>query len=150
MEVFTSEELAFLEEAGSGDAPRLARIATRGPGGMPHVTPVGWRLDPDRHVIEVGGIRLARTKKFRDIERTGVAALVIDDVLPPWRPRGIEVRGEAHAIDGPDPVIRIVPTRIVSWGLADDHGIGSLTSRSLAIPPDDRRSPPGSRPVSVR
>ena len=32
-------------------------------------------------------------------------------------PRGIEVRGEAEAIEEPEPLIRIYPRRIISWGL---------------------------------
>jgi pyridoxamine 5'-phosphate oxidase family protein len=43
--------------------------------------------------------------------------LVIDDVLPPWRPRGVEVRGQAEAVTEPQPLIRIHPQRIISWGL---------------------------------
>lgn len=45
------------------------------------------------------------------------AALVIDDVQPPFRPRGIEIRGRAEVIDGSEPMIRIYPERIVAWGL---------------------------------
>jgi pyridoxamine 5'-phosphate oxidase family protein len=78
---------------------------------------VGWALHPEAGVIEVGGRDLTATKKFRDVARTGRAAIVIDDVLPPWRPRGVEVRGRAEAIDGPRPRIRIHPERIVSWGV---------------------------------
>jgi pyridoxamine 5'-phosphate oxidase family protein len=37
--------------------------------------------------------------------------------IDPWRPRGIEVRGRAEAIDGSRPLIRIHPERIVPWGL---------------------------------
>jgi len=47
-------------------------------------------------------------------------ALVIDDVLPPWRPRCVMIRGTARTIparatDGA--LIRITPEKIVSWGL---------------------------------
>jgi pyridoxamine 5'-phosphate oxidase family protein len=64
-------------------------------------------------------LRLARTKKFRDVGRGGRAAIVIDDLVSvdPWQPRGIEVRGRAEAIAGDRPLIRIHPERIVSWGL---------------------------------
>jgi pyridoxamine 5'-phosphate oxidase family protein len=57
-----------------------------------------------------------------------MAALVVDDVLPPWQPRAVEVRGEAVTLDTggkaimdgfDDPIIQIRPTRIVSWGLED-------------------------------
>ena len=34
-----------------------------------------------------------------------------------WRPRGIEVRGSAEAIEKPEPVIRSHPRRIVAWGI---------------------------------
>lgn len=109
---FTEAQLAYLQ----GER-RLGRLATVGPDGMPHVAPVGWSLDPTAGVVEIGGIDFASTKKFRDAARTGVAALVVDDVLPPWRPRGVEIRGRAEAIAEPRPLIRIHPTRIVSWGL---------------------------------
>jgi pyridoxamine 5'-phosphate oxidase family protein len=112
---FTEGELAYLLEAG-----RLARLATVGVDGMPHVTPVGWSLNVEDGALEVGGFALARTKKFRDIRRTGQAAIVVDDVLPPWKPRGIEIRGRAEALDGPPPVIRIHPVRIVSWGIESE------------------------------
>src|ERR687886_682212 len=74
-------------------------------------------LSADGQSVEVGGIDLARTKKFRDVARTHRAAIVIDDVLPPWRPRGVEIRGIAEALDGPPALIRLRPRRIVSWGL---------------------------------
>jgi pyridoxamine 5'-phosphate oxidase family protein len=112
MSFFTEAELAYLQ----GER-RLARLATVGPDGTPHVTRVGWSLVLDDHVIEVGGRDFGNTKKFRDVARTGRAALVIDDVLPPWRPRGVEVRGQAEAVTEPQPLIRIHPQRIISWGL---------------------------------
>jgi pyridoxamine 5'-phosphate oxidase family protein len=110
--VFTDAELGYLR----GER-LLGRIATVGTDGMPHIAPVGWRLDEDDTAIVVSGRDFAATKKFRDIAATGLAAIVIDDVQPPWRPRGVEVRGRAEAIDGPEPRIRILPVRVVSWGL---------------------------------
>jgi pyridoxamine 5'-phosphate oxidase family protein len=115
MTMFTEAELSYLRRK-----RRLARIATVGAGGTPHVTPVGWFLADQGTVIEVGGIDPAATKKFRDIARTHRAAIVIDDVLPPWQPRGIEVRGRAEAIAEPQPVIRIHPERILSWGIESE------------------------------
>ena len=114
MSVFTEDELAYLH-----GGRRLARLATVGADGTPHVVPVGWSLDGERDVIEIGGRDFALTKKFRDVRRHGRAAVVIDDLAStdPWRPRGIEVRGRAEAIDGPRSVIRIHPQRIVSWGI---------------------------------
>jgi pyridoxamine 5'-phosphate oxidase family protein len=115
MSAFSSAELAYLH----GER-RLARLATVGPDGTPHVTPVGmWSVDPDTGVVEITGHDFAATKKFRDVARTHRAAIVVDDVLPPWRPRGIEIRGQADAISDPEPAIRIHPERIIGWGLED-------------------------------
>ena len=118
MTVYTEAELAYLQ----GER-RLAHVATVGKDGTPHVTPVGmWSVDPDSGVVEVTGHTFAATKKFRDVARSGRAAIVVDDVLPPWQPRGVEVRGHAEAVDGPQPSIRIRPTRIVAWCLDDTGG----------------------------
>ncbi len=119
MSVYTQAELAYLQ----GER-RLAHVATVGRDGTPHVTPVGmWSVDPDSGVVEVTGHSFAATKKFRDVARNGRAAIVVDDVLPPFQPRGIEIRGHAEAVDGPSPRILIHPERIVGWGL-DDPGRG--------------------------
>ncbi len=116
MEIFTDAEMEYLREG-----RRLGRLATVGPEGMPHVTPVGWRLSDSGDEFVIGGIDVERTKKFRDVERTGRAAFVVDDVLPPWKPRGVEVRGTATAVRGPDSGIRLRPERVVSWGLESEE-----------------------------
>jgi pyridoxamine 5'-phosphate oxidase family protein len=64
-------------------------------------------------------------------------ALVVDDVVStqPWRVRFLEVRGTAEAVEtaGPaaDPgdasVIRIRPTRILSFGIEEPPGEPHLT-----------------------
>ena len=126
MSSFSESELAYLDER------RLGRIATVGKDGTPHVVPVGWAYDREHDAIQVGGFELQKTKKFRDIERTGRAAVVIDDLasVDPWRPRGVEVRGHAEAIASPQAVIRILPERIVSWGIESDR-IGERNARSV-------------------
>jgi len=98
---------------------QLGRLAPVGADGTPHVVPVGWIYNAVRETIDIGGRELEQSKKFRDVVRTGRAAIVIDDLesTDPWRPRGIEVRGRGEAIALPTPLIRIHPERIVSWGL---------------------------------
>ena len=112
--MFTDAELAYL-----GGGRQLGRLATIGADGTPHVVPVGWIYNAATETIDIGGYELEESKKFRDVTRTGRAAIVIDDLesVDPWRPRGIEVRGQAEAISLPTPLIRIHPERIVSWGL---------------------------------
>jgi len=114
MASFTAAELTFLRSV-----RLLGRVATVGSDGMPHVTPVGWSLGQGGDTIEVGGHDMASSKKFRDVASTGRAALVIDEVVPPWKPRGIEVRGRAEVVMEPQPLIRIHPERVRSWGLKD-------------------------------
>lgn len=125
MSVFTNAELRYL-----AGGRQLGRIATVGADGTPHVVPVGWIYNAARDAIEIGGIELERSKKFRDIARTGRAAIVVDDLesTDPWRPRRVEVRGRAEAIALPTPLIRIHPERIVSWGLGPGRNARSVTS----------------------
>jgi pyridoxamine 5'-phosphate oxidase family protein len=125
MSVFTKSELTYL----LGER-RLARVATVGPDGTPHVMPVGWSYNPDHATIDIGGMNLERSKKFRDVQRTARAAVVIDDLAStdPWRPRGIEVRGRAEIANG---VIRLHPERIISWGLDSDI-LGRYNARTIA------------------
>ncbi|HEY7121022.1 MAG TPA: PPOX class F420-dependent oxidoreductase [Solirubrobacterales bacterium] len=119
MSAFTDSELGYLGERVPG---RLARIATVGKDGTPHVVPVGWRFNRELETIDVGGMNFAETKKFRDVRRSGRASIVIDELVStdPWQPRGIEIRGRASAIDGERALIRIHPERIVSWGLESE------------------------------
>jgi len=130
MNPFTNHELGYL----LGDR-RLARLATVGPDGTPRVTPVGWSLNPELGTIDVGGHDLAETKKFRDAAQSRRAAIVIDDVQPPWQPRGVEVRAEAEAIEGPPALIRLHPRRILSWGL-ESSDVGSRRARDVVGSPE--------------
>ncbi|HYB28074.1 MAG TPA: PPOX class F420-dependent oxidoreductase [Solirubrobacteraceae bacterium] len=125
MSVFTDAELRYLT-----GGHQLGRVATVGVDGTPHVVPVGWIYNAARDTIDIGGHELERTKKFRDVARTGRAAIVIDDLesTDPWRPRGVEIRGRAEAIALPTPLIRIHPERIVSWGLEAARSARTVTS----------------------
>lgn len=92
---------------------------------MPHVVPLGWRYNPELDTIDIGGRDFARTRKFRNAQHNPNVALVVDDVLPPWRPRCVLVRGRAEPLaeaTGPDgepagSIIRLHPTEVISWGM---------------------------------
>jgi pyridoxamine 5'-phosphate oxidase family protein len=113
MSAFTDHELAYLQ----GER-RLGRIGTVGKDGTPHVAPVGWSYNPEHDTIDVGGRDFEQSKKYRDVGASGRAAIVIDDLAStnPWRPRGVEIRGRAEALEQ-QALIRIHPERIVSWGI---------------------------------
>jgi pyridoxamine 5'-phosphate oxidase family protein len=121
MSVFSENELDYLA------SKRLGRLSTIGTDGFPHVVPLGWSYNPALDTIDIGGRDLARTKKFRNVKANPKVALVIDDVLPPWRPRCVMVRGEAEALEETasadsmplGAVIRIHPRQVISWGMDD-------------------------------
>jgi pyridoxamine 5'-phosphate oxidase family protein len=132
MSVFTANELDYLARQ------RLGRIATIGPDGQPHVVPTSFRHNAEHDAIDVGGLRMSQTKKVRDVRRTGRASIVIDDVLPPWQPRMIEVRGTAAVLpEGgkavnerfEDTIVRIQPVRIISFGIES----GELAANARSV-----------------
>ena len=114
MSSFSDAELAYLK----GER-RLGRVATVGKDGTPHVAPVGWSYNDQADTIDIGGRNFEASKKYRDVERSGRAAIVIDDLAStdPWRPRGVEVRGRAEVVSDPGAMIRIHPDRVISRGL---------------------------------
>lgn len=120
MSVFTEKELEYLT------TQRLGRLATVDERGNPHVVPVGFHYNPNTDTIDIGGHGLAQSRKWRHIDNHPRVAFVVDDVLPPWRPRSIEVRADAELLEnggqefGPGfapEIIRLHPVRIISWGL---------------------------------
>lgn len=113
MSNFTQNEIEYLQNT------LLGRLATAGRDGTPHVAPVGFSYNAALDTIDIGGWNMTESKKFRDVARTGRAAFVADDLAStdPWRPRGIEVRGGAEAIEVQRPTIRLYPERIVAWGV---------------------------------
>ena len=145
MSAFTPEELAYL--AGQ----RLGRLATVGPDGAPHVMPVSFRYNPDTDTVDIGGRNLGETKKWRDIGRDPRVAFVVDDVLSPWRPRLIEIRGEAAQLGAGGrelgqgfaaEIIRITPKRVVSYGLDDGDRPADWRPRGGTVNPGPVE-PPG-------
>ena len=119
----TAAEIFYLQ------SQRMARIATVGSNGQPHVVPVAFRYNPETETIDIGGHDgFAKRKKWRDVKSNPKVAVVIDDIVSvnPWKVRGIEIRGEAEMlmtggqsiVPGFDPeMFRIRPKRVVSWGI---------------------------------
>lgn len=121
MSVFSDDELAYLGEG------KLGRLATVDSNGLPHVVPLGWTYNSATDTIDVGGRDFAHTAKFRNVEQNPNVALVVDEILPPFRPRAVMIRGRGEALGDATgaegtptgPIIRITPTQIISWGLDD-------------------------------
>ena len=123
MSKFTADEIKYLE------SQRLGRLATVDEKGDLHVVPVGFHYNSDHDTVDIGGHNITTSKKYRDALRHGRIAFVVDDVLPPWQPRMVEVRGTVRALSeggreinptfGAD-ILRVTPTYIVSMGINDD------------------------------
>jgi pyridoxamine 5'-phosphate oxidase family protein len=107
----------------------LGRLATAGADHKPHVVPTSFRYNADLGTVDVGGHHVATTKKYRDVQANGWAAIAVDDLasIDPWTPRFLEIRGRAEALPtggahlGPgfgDAFIRIYPEKINSFGIA--------------------------------
>jgi pyridoxamine 5'-phosphate oxidase family protein len=122
MSAFTPREIEYLQ------SQPLGRLATVGSDRQPHVVPVSFRYNPAFDSIDISGHDFAKRKKYRDVLANPKVAFVVDDLasVQPWRPRGIEVRGEAEVLEtGGQSVrpffdaemFRIHPRRINSWGI---------------------------------
>jgi pyridoxamine 5'-phosphate oxidase family protein len=107
----------------------LGRLATAGTDHKPHVVPTSFSYNAELGTVDVGGHHVATTKKYRDVQASGWAAIVVDDLvsIDPWTPRMLEIRGRAEAIPtggahlGPgfgEAFIRIYPDKINSFGIA--------------------------------
>ena len=122
---FTAIELGYLR------SQRLGRLATVDASCAPQNNPVGFTIDEASGAVLIGGLALAKTRKFRNVQRTPSVALVVDDLasVDPWQVRGVEIRGSAETLVDVDPpmrgmsreLIRITPRWIGSWGLKAGH-----------------------------
>ena len=126
MSVFTEEEIEYLR------SQTLARIATVGPDGHPHVIPVTFWFNEELDTIDIGGIAFGEGKKWRDAKQNPKVTFLLDDTFGSGKDRqarALEVRGHAelHETGGNEinprfpnfapQFFRIRPKRIVSWGL---------------------------------
>jgi pyridoxamine 5'-phosphate oxidase family protein len=90
------------------------------------VVPVGFRYNSETDTIDIGGHDIAKTKKWRDAGKHPRVAFIVDDVLPPWQPRSVEILADAELLEtggerfarGLDPqIIRLHPIKIIAWGI---------------------------------
>ena len=104
----------------------LGRLATVRRDGTPQNNPVGFTVTDDGRIV-IGGRDLGNTQKFKNVRVNPAVAFVVDDLasVDPWRPRMVEIRGRAEALDDAEPQgpgfsgerIVITPERVISFGL---------------------------------
>ncbi|GCE07309.1 PPOX class F420-dependent oxidoreductase [Dictyobacter aurantiacus] len=128
MSKFTEAELAYLK------LQRLGRLGTVNKRGEPQVAAVSFRYNEELDTIDIAGYNMETSQKYRNVARNGLASFLVDDVLPPWKTRSLEIRGRAEAVPDGNPVgpagvssalIRITPTRIIFWDASVEPQVGS-------------------------
>jgi pyridoxamine 5'-phosphate oxidase family protein len=117
----STDVIAYLQ------SQRLGRLATVDRDGAPQNNPVGFRYNAELGSIDIGGLNMGASRKFRNLAGNPKVAFVVDDVasVQPWRVRCVEIRGRAEALrdqaDQPPglsaEIIRIYPERVISFGL---------------------------------
>ena len=99
--MFSEAELEFLR------SQRIARFATVGASGWPHVVPVMYTMNDDGSLdFDVDGVKL------RNLNAEPRAAMVVDAMGPK---RGIAMQGRVELI-APERA-RLQPGRKFTWGL---------------------------------
>ncbi len=129
------KELAFVR------TQRVARLATSGPGGMPHCVPV-CTVNVSGHIYFASA---AKARKVRNLRRRPVVTLAFDHYSEQWSHlAGAMITGTAVVIDhgaafsrarlslyrkyrqyrrlapieeGDSVIVRVTPTNCFSWGL---------------------------------
>ena len=109
---------------------RLAMLATVGPDGGPQNKPVGYAYNDELGTIDIYGLNMAQSAKYRNVARQPLVALVVDN------PSGVgpeaqflEIRGQAETTRAEAPpfpgasaeIIRIHPRRIVALNIDPDQ-----------------------------
>ena len=130
---FKPHEIAYLNSAD------LGRLATIQPNGTLQNSPVGFSYNEPLGTIDVYGYNLANSQKFRNVATNNTVAFVVDDIFShdPWRVRCLEIRGTAENAENAEgePLIRITPTRIISFGIDDtDTEAHDLVPDSRDVP----------------
>ena len=137
--VMTEPQRRFLE------ARRVARLATAGADGRPHVIPICYAFDGESLFSPIDEkpkrVEPARLRRVRNIGENPQVALVVDDYSEDWtRLAYLLLRGTAEIVSGgpiharavqllrdkydqyrtmaleEKPVLKIMPSSIAAWG----------------------------------
>jgi pyridoxamine 5'-phosphate oxidase family protein len=136
--VFTDAEERFFTRQ------PLGHLVTVGRDGYPQVKPVGVTYNQGLGTIDIAGLNMGQSAKYRNIRANSRVALVVDEVTEQGVEGAhfLEIRGDAEAaIGGHDPdghlapeIIRIHPHRIVSFNVDPDRP--GFEARNVARPRD--------------
>src|ERR1035437_7649772 len=89
MGAFSPAEIAYLRSV------TMCRLATVGRTGQPHIVPMTFVYNADKDAIDLGGVDFSAGKKWRDVQRNRLVAVLVDDAQP-GSAHAIEIRGRAE------------------------------------------------------
>lgn len=106
-------------------------LATVGRDGTPQVKPLAFTYNAALGTIDIAGMNMAGSAKYRNVRANPRVAFVVDEVTGPnvEGAHFLEIRGEAeHATVPDDPtghlaadIIRIHPRRVLSYNIDPDN-----------------------------
>src|SRR3984885_4328154 len=106
-------------------------LATVGPDGIPQVKLLGFSYNAALGTIDIAGMNMAGSAKYRNVRANPRVAFVVDEVTAPnvEGAHFLEIRGDAeHAVGPHDPtghlapeIIRIRPRRVISFNIDPDR-----------------------------
>jgi PPOX class probable F420-dependent enzyme len=120
-----AEWRAFVSEG-----TRTGKLGTTRHDGRPHVVPIWFVLDGDDFVFNTG----AHSIKGRALERTGIAALCIDDERPPYA--FVSVTGTVTITSERDDLRRwatAIGARYMGADRADEFGARNASEGELLV-----------------
>jgi pyridoxamine 5'-phosphate oxidase family protein len=122
---FTDAEQRFMARLERG------HLATIAPDGRPQVKPLGFTYNAAQGTIDIAGMNMAASAKYRNVQANPHVAFVVDEVTAPTYKGAhfLEIRGEAECAAGPDDptghlapeIIRIHPSRVISFNVDPAH-----------------------------
>ena len=119
-------------------AQRTGRLATIAPDGIPQVKPVGFTYNEDLGTIDIAGMNMARSAKYKNVQSNPNVAFVADDEPAPEHGaagvRFLEIRGAAETVAAPpgasepsagdhlsSEIIRVHPRRVLAYNVDPDR-----------------------------
>jgi PPOX class probable F420-dependent enzyme len=109
---------------------RTAKVATRGPGGQPHVMPVWFVLDGEELVFTTWGDSV----KGRNLRRDPRAAVIVDDEDAPYA--FVHIRGQVTLSEDPEELLRfatVIGGRYMGADRAEEFGRRNAVPGELLV-----------------
>jgi PPOX class probable F420-dependent enzyme len=120
----------------SPERARVARLATVGPDGSPHVVPICFALDGDTlyTAVDAKTKSTRRLRRLANIEANPAVEVVIDHWDEDWsRLWWVRLRGRARVVDGDDRALALLVAKYRQYRAAPPEGpfvVVEIESRS--------------------